>query len=130
MMLKDSSLVSTITVLEMTRAGQMIASSTFQNMTVYTTVAVLYLLLSLPLVFLIRRLEIRHGKGGHDDRGQAYFQVLRAARSAQGCFPVGGRGGGGLPDRAVRLGQVHGTALHQRTGVLRARRYLHRRPAR
>jgi polar amino acid transport system permease protein len=64
MMLKDSSLVSTITVLEMTRAGQMIASSTFQNMTVYTTVAVLYLLLSLPLVFLIRRLEIRHGKEG------------------------------------------------------------------
>ena len=63
MMLKDSSLVSTITVLEMTRAGQMIASSTFQNMTVYTMVAVLYLLLSLPLVFLIRRLEIRGSKG-------------------------------------------------------------------
>ncbi|MFL9926821.1 ectoine/hydroxyectoine ABC transporter permease subunit EhuD [Herbaspirillum lusitanum] len=63
MMLKDSSLVSTITVLEMTRAGQMIASSTFQNMTVYTMVAVLYLLLSLPLVYLIRRLEIRSAKG-------------------------------------------------------------------
>lgn len=63
MMLKDSSLVSTITVLEMTRAGQMIASSTFQNMTVYTMVAVLYLLLSLPLVFIIRRLEQRTGKG-------------------------------------------------------------------
>ncbi|ASU41481.1 amino acid ABC transporter permease [Herbaspirillum sp. meg3] len=63
MMLKDSSLVSTITVLEMTRAGQMIASSTFQNMTVYTMVAILYLLLSLPLVFIIRRLEIRTGKG-------------------------------------------------------------------
>src|SRR5450830_62336 len=63
MMLKDSSLVSTITVLEMTRAGQMIASSTFQNMTVYTMVAILYLLLSLPLVYIIRRLEIRTGKG-------------------------------------------------------------------
>lgn len=63
MMLKDSSLVSTITVLEMTRAGQMIASSTFQNMTVYTMVAILYLLLSLPLVLIIRRLEIRSGKG-------------------------------------------------------------------
>jgi len=63
MMLKDSSLVSTITVLEMTRAGQMIASSTFQNMTVYTMVAILYLLLSLPLVFVVRRLEIRSGKG-------------------------------------------------------------------
>jgi polar amino acid transport system permease protein len=63
MMLKDSSLVSTITVLEMTRAGQMIASSTFQNMTVYTMVALMYLLLSLPLVVLTRRLEARFGQG-------------------------------------------------------------------
>jgi len=63
MMLKDSSLVSTITVAEMTRAGQLIASSTFQNMTVYTLVALLYLLMSLPLVFCLRRLEQRLGAG-------------------------------------------------------------------
>jgi polar amino acid transport system permease protein len=61
MMLKDSSLVSTITVAEMTRAGQLIASSTFQNMTVYTLVALLYLLMSLPLVYLLRKLERRFG---------------------------------------------------------------------
>jgi len=59
MMLKDSSLVSTITVAEMTRAGQLIASSTFQNMTVYTLVALLYLVMSLPLVYGLRRLEGR-----------------------------------------------------------------------
>ena len=59
MMLKDSSLVSTITVAEMTRAGQLIASSTFENMTVYTLVALLYLALSLPLSFALRRLEAR-----------------------------------------------------------------------
>lgn len=63
MMLKDSSLVSTITVAEMTRAGQLIASSTFQNMTVYTLVALLYLLMSLPLVFGLRRLERAMGAG-------------------------------------------------------------------
>lgn len=63
MMLKDSSLVSTITVAEMTRAGQLIASSTFQNMTVYTLVALLYLLMSLPLVYGLRRLEQRFGAG-------------------------------------------------------------------
>ena len=63
MMLKDSSLVSTITVAEMTRAGQLIASSTFQNMTVYTLVALLYLLMSLPLVWGLRRLEQRLGLG-------------------------------------------------------------------
>jgi polar amino acid transport system permease protein len=63
MMLKDSSLVSTITVAEMTRAGQLIASSTFQNMAVYTLVALLYLVMSLPLVFGLRRLERRMGAG-------------------------------------------------------------------
>jgi polar amino acid transport system permease protein len=63
MMLKDSSLVSTITVAEMTRAGQLIASSTFQNMTVYTLVALLYLAMSLPLVWGLRRLERRFGTG-------------------------------------------------------------------
>ena len=63
MMLKDSSLVSTITVAEMTRAGQLIASSTFQNMTVYTLVALLYLLMSLPLVWGLRRLEKRFAAG-------------------------------------------------------------------
>ncbi|WAF85767.1 amino acid ABC transporter permease [Metapseudomonas otitidis] len=62
MMLKDSSLVSTITVAEMTRAGQLIASSTFENMTVYTLVALLYLALSLPLSYGLRRLEARTGK--------------------------------------------------------------------
>jgi polar amino acid transport system permease protein len=63
MMLKESSLVSTITVAEMTRAGQLIASSTFQNMAVYTLVALLYLVMSLPLVFGLRRLERRMGAG-------------------------------------------------------------------
>ena len=64
MMLKDSSLVSTITVAEMTRGGQLIASSTFENMTVYTLVALLYLALSLPLGYGLRRLEARIGKRG------------------------------------------------------------------
>lgn len=63
MVLKDSSLVSTITVLEMTRAGQLIASSTFQNLTVYTLVATLYLLMSLPLAWLLRRIERNVGAG-------------------------------------------------------------------
>lgn len=63
MMLKDSSLVSTITVAEMTRAGQLIASSTFQNMTVYTLVALLYLALSLPLVGILKRIEKRFATG-------------------------------------------------------------------
>lgn len=62
MMLKDSSLVSTITVAELTRQGQLIAASTFDNMTVFTLVALFYLALSLPLTFLTRHLEKRYSQ--------------------------------------------------------------------
>ena len=61
-MLKDSSLASTITVAEMTREGSLIAAATFQNLTVYTLVAICYLALSLPLMGLTRHLERRFGK--------------------------------------------------------------------
>jgi polar amino acid transport system permease protein len=57
MLLKDSSIASTITVTELTRAGQLLAISTFRNMAVYTLVAALYLAMSLPLSYLTHRLE-------------------------------------------------------------------------
>ncbi len=63
MMLKDSSQASTITVAELTLQGQLLASSTFKNMTVYTLVALLYLSMSLPLIALVGWLERRFGKG-------------------------------------------------------------------
>ena len=59
MLLKDSSIASTITVAELTRAGQLLALSSFENMTVYTLIAMLYLTMSLPLAFLTRWLERR-----------------------------------------------------------------------
>jgi len=62
MLLKDSSIASTITVSELTREGQLIASSTFKNMTVFTLVALLYLTMSLPLTYLTHRLEKRYGR--------------------------------------------------------------------
>jgi polar amino acid transport system permease protein len=62
MMLKDSSIASTITVAELTRQGQLIAASTFKNMTVFTLVALLYLTMSLPLTYLAYRLEKRFGR--------------------------------------------------------------------
>jgi polar amino acid transport system permease protein len=62
MMLKDSSIASAITVAELTKGGQLIASSTFKNMTVFSLVALLYLAMSLPLTYLTRRLEQRYGR--------------------------------------------------------------------
>lgn len=62
MMLKDSSIASAITVAELTRGGQLIAASTFKNMTVFTLVALLYLTMSLPLTFFAHWLERRFGR--------------------------------------------------------------------
>lgn len=62
MMLKDSSQASTITVAELALQGRLIASSTFQNTTVFTLVALLYLCMSLPLILLVSRLEARSAR--------------------------------------------------------------------
>ncbi|HVN34106.1 MAG TPA: amino acid ABC transporter permease [Casimicrobiaceae bacterium] len=62
MMLKDSSIASAITVAELTRGGQLIAASTFKNMTVFTLVALLYLTMSLPLTLFAHWLERRFGR--------------------------------------------------------------------
>lgn len=59
MMLKDSSQASTITVAELALQGKLIASSTFKNTSVFTLVAILYLSMSLPLMYLVSRLEKR-----------------------------------------------------------------------
>jgi polar amino acid transport system permease protein len=59
MMLKDSSQASTITVAELTLKGQMLAASTFKNSTVFTLVALLYLVMSVPLILLVGWLERR-----------------------------------------------------------------------
>ncbi|AFK57596.1 amino acid ABC transporter permease protein (plasmid) [Tistrella mobilis KA081020-065] len=62
MLLKDSSQVSVISVAELTMQGKMLASSTFDNMTVFTLVALLYLCLTIPLNMVMRRVELRMGK--------------------------------------------------------------------
>jgi polar amino acid transport system permease protein len=62
MMLKDSSQASTITVAELALQGKLIASSTFQNTTVFTLVAALYLVMSVPLIVLAGWLERRFGR--------------------------------------------------------------------
>ncbi|MDR5784770.1 amino acid ABC transporter permease [Caballeronia sp. LZ065] len=63
MMLKDSSQASTITVAELALQGKLIASSTFQNTTVFTLVAALYLVMCIPLFLLVGQLEKRLGSG-------------------------------------------------------------------
>lgn len=53
MLLKDSSLASTITVAELSLQGKLLASSTFENTIIFPLVAFIDLAMSLPLAVLI-----------------------------------------------------------------------------
>ncbi|WP_347554252.1 amino acid ABC transporter permease [Robbsia sp. KACC 23696] len=59
MLLKDSSQASTITVAELAMQGRLIATSTFQNTTVFTLVALMYLVMCVPLILIVRHYEKR-----------------------------------------------------------------------
>ena len=62
MMLKDSSQASTITVAELALQGKMIAVATFKNSTVFTLVALMYLVMCVPLILFVRHMEKRSAK--------------------------------------------------------------------
>ena len=62
MLLKDSSQTSAITVAELAMQSKLIAASTFKNMTVFTLGAIAYLVMSVPLIILVARLEKRFGR--------------------------------------------------------------------
>jgi His/Glu/Gln/Arg/opine family amino acid ABC transporter permease subunit len=56
-LLKDSSLVSVVALEELMRAGKEAATNGGSPTTVYLSVAVIYLIMTLPLTWLVRRLE-------------------------------------------------------------------------
>lgn len=59
MTMKDSALAATITVPEITRQAQLIASSTFKVTTVFSLAALLYLVMCIPLVLLVQWSEVK-----------------------------------------------------------------------
>lgn len=62
-LLKDTSLVSTITVVELTRQAQTTIGATFRAVEIYGVVALLYFALTYPLLKLVDRLERQLAKG-------------------------------------------------------------------
>lgn len=58
-LLKNSSLLSAIAVVELTRAGQLISARTFKPFEMYLAVSLIYLTMTLVLSFVARRLERR-----------------------------------------------------------------------
>jgi polar amino acid transport system permease protein len=62
-MLKESSLVSAVGVLDITRKGQTIATSKFWFFEVYNVVALTYLVLTITLSILVKGMEMYLGRG-------------------------------------------------------------------
>ncbi len=60
---KDTALVSTISIAELTFRGQLIAADTFKYTRIYTAVFVIYLLISIPASVAVRWLERRFDPG-------------------------------------------------------------------
>lgn len=58
-LLKDSSLVSVISVSELMRYGREIAANTASPTTIFLAVGLIYLVMTLPLTYLVRRLETK-----------------------------------------------------------------------
>ena len=56
-MLKDSSLVSVIGFEELTRTGQLIIAETYGSLEIWTSVAIIYLVMTLTITRLVARLE-------------------------------------------------------------------------
>lgn len=63
-LLKYSSLVSTLGVADLTYNAQLVATTTFRPLEIFTFLAVQYLVLCLILSYLTHRLEIRFAKAG------------------------------------------------------------------
>ncbi|MFO7245461.1 MAG: amino acid ABC transporter permease [Thermaerobacter sp.] len=62
-LLKDSSLVFAIGIPELTTRGRLMASRTFRPVEAYALLGVMYLVLTIPLSYLARRLERRLSRG-------------------------------------------------------------------
>jgi His/Glu/Gln/Arg/opine family amino acid ABC transporter permease subunit len=65
LLLKSTSLASSIGLLELTRIGQLVSSETFRPLESLTTVAVLYFAMGYPIARLVRRYETRLRAGQH-----------------------------------------------------------------
>ena len=65
-LIKDSSLASLIGVAELTKQGNFIKSKTFDAITVYFAVAILYLILTSTISFFVARLEKRMNNYAQD----------------------------------------------------------------
>lgn len=74
-LVKSTSLISTISIAELLRSGQIAVSVTFAPLEIYTMVALFYLLINLSLAALVRWLERRKGSGARNEARRTLMDV-------------------------------------------------------
>jgi polar amino acid transport system permease protein len=74
-LVKSTSLISTISIAELLRSGQIAVSVTFAPLEIYTVVAVFYLAINLSLATLVRWLEGRTGSGSRVEARRTLMDV-------------------------------------------------------
>lgn len=74
-LVKSTSLISTISIGELLRSGQIAVSITFAPLEIYLVVAALYLALNLLLSSLVRHLEMRTGSRGRSEANRTLQDV-------------------------------------------------------
>ncbi|PIE55836.1 MAG: amino acid ABC transporter permease [Desulfobulbus propionicus] len=69
-LIKDSAIVSVISIQDLTYQGTQLMASTYQTIEVWLTIALMYLLLTFPCSLLVRALETRYGNGQQPSASQ------------------------------------------------------------
>ena len=74
-LVKSTSLISTISIAELLRSGQIAVSVTFAPLEIYTVVAIFYLAINLSLAALVRVLETRTGSSARSEARRTLLDV-------------------------------------------------------
>ena len=74
-LVKSTSLISTISIAELLRSGQIAVSVTFAPLEIYTVVALFYLAVNLALATLVRWLETRTGSSARSEARRTLLDV-------------------------------------------------------
>ncbi len=79
-LVKDSSLVSYIGVMELVRSSQLLVSQTFRPFEVYTATVILYLIVTVVISIVFSQIEKRYAVGRRPGRRQRKLSKSRRAR--------------------------------------------------
>lgn len=111
-MFKDTSLISTLGISDLTFQGNVISSQTYRPIEVFTTVAVIYFVVAFPLTLLINGVEhrmMRASSLGAPPKAGMWRQLMPGYRPPVGAATIG------RPDSGAAAVPLHGPTTEGRS---------------